>query len=110
MLQSLVVSLREGVEAALIVGIVLGYLRKTGRESVRRFVYWGVLGAAAASLRRLNTVVVTVNITYTPSGGPSRTRSVRRSSPRPDRRQSARRASGSARSRSITAAKISSTP
>jgi len=50
MFQSLVVSLREGVEAALIVGIVLGYLRKTGRESWGRFVYWGVLGAAAASL------------------------------------------------------------
>jgi high-affinity iron transporter len=50
MLQSLVVSLREGVEAALIVGIVLGYLRKTGRESASRFVYWGILGAAAASL------------------------------------------------------------
>jgi len=50
MFQSLVVSLREGVEAALIVGIVLGYLRKTGRESWNRFVYWGVLGAAAASL------------------------------------------------------------
>jgi high-affinity iron transporter len=50
MFQSLVVSLREGVEAALVVGIVLGYLRKTGRESANRFVYWGVLGAAAASL------------------------------------------------------------
>ena len=50
MFQSLVVSLREGVEAALIVGIVLGYLRKTGRVSWSRFVYLGVLGAAAASL------------------------------------------------------------
>ncbi len=50
MFQSLVVSLREGVEAALIVGIVLGYLRKTGRQSWSRFVYWGVVAAAAASL------------------------------------------------------------
>ena len=50
MFQSLIVSLREGVEAALIVGIVLGYLRKTGRECATRFVYWGVLAAAAASL------------------------------------------------------------
>ncbi len=48
--QSLVVSLREGVEAALIVGIVLGYLRKTGRQSWGRFVYWGLLAALAASL------------------------------------------------------------
>jgi high-affinity iron transporter len=50
MFQSLVVSLREGVEAGLIVGIVLGYLRKTGRESASRFVYWGVLAAVVASL------------------------------------------------------------
>jgi FTR1 family protein len=50
MFQSLVVSLREGVEAALIVGIVLGYLRKIGRESASRCVYWGVLAAVAASL------------------------------------------------------------
>lgn len=50
MFQSLVVSLREGVEAALIVGIVLGYLRNTRRESWSRFVYWGVLAAVVASL------------------------------------------------------------
>jgi len=62
MFQSLVVALREGVEAALIVGIVLGYLRKTGRESAGRFVYWGVLVAVVASLaaayfvHRLNVV------------------------------------------------------
>jgi len=50
MFQALVVSLREGVEAALIVGIVLGYLRKTGRESWNRFVYSGVLAAVVASV------------------------------------------------------------
>lgn len=50
MLQSLVITLREGVEAALVVGIVLGYLKKIGRQAWNRFVYWGLAGAVAASL------------------------------------------------------------
>ena len=50
MFQSLVITLREGVEAALIVGIVLGYLKQTGRESWDRIVAWGVFAAVLASL------------------------------------------------------------
>jgi high-affinity iron transporter len=50
MLQSLVITLREGVEAALIVGIVLGYLRKTRCRSWNRIVYGGLLVALLASL------------------------------------------------------------
>lgn len=50
MLQSLVITLREGVEAALIVGIVLGYLQKTGRRGWARYVYWGLSTAVLASL------------------------------------------------------------
>jgi FTR1 family protein len=49
MFDSLVITLREGVEAALIVGIVAGYLRKTGRSHLIRFVYWGLAIAVAAS-------------------------------------------------------------
>ncbi len=49
MFQSLVITLREGLEAALIVGIVLGYLRKAGRASWSRIVYWGVAVAVIAS-------------------------------------------------------------
>jgi len=45
MLQALIVTLREGVEAALIVGITLAYLTKIGRPELRRVVY-GALGAA----------------------------------------------------------------
>ncbi|HMK30347.1 MAG TPA: Fe-S-containing protein [Terriglobales bacterium] len=45
MLQALVVTLREGVEAALIVGIVLAYLAKVGRPDLKRYVY-AALGAA----------------------------------------------------------------
>lgn len=47
MLQAFIVTLREGVEAALIVGIVLAYLAKIGRPELRKPVYAG-LGAAFA--------------------------------------------------------------
>ncbi len=50
MLQSLVITLREGVEAALIVGIVLGYLRKVGRQAWNQIVYWALTAAILASL------------------------------------------------------------
>ncbi len=45
MLQAFIITLREGVEAALIVGIVLAYLAKIGRPDLRKAVY-GALGAA----------------------------------------------------------------
>jgi FTR1 family protein len=45
MFSALVVTLREGVEAALIVGITLVYLSKIGRPDLRRTVYYA-LGAA----------------------------------------------------------------
>ena len=50
MFQSVVITLREGVEAALILGIVLGYLKKTGRQAWSRYVWWGLAAAIAASL------------------------------------------------------------
>jgi FTR1 family protein len=50
MFQSLVITLREGVEAALILGIVLGYIKKTGRQAWSRYVWWGLGTAIAASL------------------------------------------------------------
>ncbi len=45
MLQAFIVTLREGVEAALIVGITLAYLAKIGRADLRKTVY-AALGAA----------------------------------------------------------------
>src|ERR1039458_6835738 len=45
MLQAFIITLREGVEAALIVGITLAYLAKIGRLELRKAVYAG-LGAA----------------------------------------------------------------
>src|ERR1700746_1651208 len=45
MLQAFMITLREGVEAALIVGITLAYLGKIGRHDLRKTVY-AALGAA----------------------------------------------------------------
>src|SRR5579862_1322579 len=45
MLQAFIITLREGVEAALIVGITLAYLGKIGRNDLRRSVF-SALGAA----------------------------------------------------------------
>ncbi len=44
------ITFREGLEAALIVGIVLGYLKKTGRLDQGHYVWAGVLAATLASL------------------------------------------------------------
>jgi len=49
MIESFVISLREGIEAALIVGIILGYLKKVGAETLAKPVYYGVgLGVLAS--------------------------------------------------------------
>ena len=49
MLSALLVALREGVEAALVVGIVLVYLDRTGRRALKRYVWAGVILACATS-------------------------------------------------------------
>lgn len=49
MAESLVITLREGIEAALVVGIILAYLRKTGRSALSRQVYAGLGLALLAS-------------------------------------------------------------
>ncbi len=46
----LVVTLREGIEAFLIVAIAAAYLRKTGRAALLPAVWWGVAAAAALSI------------------------------------------------------------
>ncbi|HYL93045.1 MAG TPA: FTR1 family protein, partial [Alphaproteobacteria bacterium] len=50
MFQALIVTLREGVEAALIVGITLVYLVKIGRSEMRKTVYAAVAAALAGSV------------------------------------------------------------
>jgi high-affinity iron transporter len=49
-ISALLVALREGVEAALVVGIVLVYLNRSGRRSLKGYAWAGVLLACAASL------------------------------------------------------------
>ena len=50
MLASFLIMLREGIEAALIVGIIASYLARTGRSAYLPAVWVGVLLAAALSL------------------------------------------------------------
>ncbi len=49
MLQALVITLREGFEAFLIVAISLAYLRQSGRSQLTSAVHWGLAAAAGAS-------------------------------------------------------------
>lgn len=50
MIATFVLALREGLEAALVVGIVLGYLKKTGQNEFRWAAWAGVLAAVACSV------------------------------------------------------------
>lgn len=50
MISSFLIALREGVEAALVVGIVLVYLDRSGRSRLARFVWTGVALACVLSL------------------------------------------------------------
>ena len=50
MLQAFIVTLREGVEAALIVGITLAYLAKIGRPELKKPVYAALISAFLGSI------------------------------------------------------------
>ena len=50
MLASFLLSLREGIEAALIIGIVLGALRKLNRSEMAPAVWYGALSAIGVSI------------------------------------------------------------
>jgi len=52
MIESFIITLREGVEAALIIGITLVYLAKIQRPELRKPVYAAI---AAATLASVNT-------------------------------------------------------
>ena len=47
--QAFVITLREGLEAFLIVAISLAYLRKRGRDELTKAVHWGIVAAIAGS-------------------------------------------------------------
>jgi high-affinity iron transporter len=50
MFQAFVITLREGLEAFLIVAISLAYLKKTGRANLLPAVHWGIATAIAVSI------------------------------------------------------------
>ncbi len=50
MLEAAVIGVREGLEAALVVGILLAYLRRIGNPRLSRYVFWGLLAAIGASI------------------------------------------------------------
>jgi high-affinity iron transporter len=60
MLQAFIITLREGVEAALIVGIVFAYLSKIGRHELKRTVFWA-LGAAVVTSIGVAIIVAHLN-------------------------------------------------
>jgi len=47
---SLLITFREGVEASLIVGILLGYLKKTGQTKYAKYAWAGVIAAVLVSV------------------------------------------------------------
>jgi len=50
MLEAMIVTLREGIEVALVIGVLLAYLRRTGRQAYSRYVLLGLGAAILASL------------------------------------------------------------
>jgi len=50
MLQAFVITLREGLEAFLIVAISLAYLKKTGRKTLVPAIHWGIAASIVLSV------------------------------------------------------------
>lgn len=45
-----IISLREGIEAALVIAIMLSYLRKTNQLNLKKYVLYGTIGAVLSSV------------------------------------------------------------
>ncbi|MHB1418514.1 MAG: Fe-S-containing protein [Bacillota bacterium] len=50
MFEALAITLREGIEAALVIGIILTYLNKTNQDKLKNSVFTGVILAVIASI------------------------------------------------------------
>lgn len=50
MIESFLITLREGIEAALIIGILLVVVQKSGRHNLKRPIFWGLGLAILASV------------------------------------------------------------
>ena len=62
MLSSLIITFRETLEAALVVGIILSYLLRIGQSKYNNIVYLGVISGIVASVigAKLGSEVSTV--------------------------------------------------
>ncbi len=49
MLASFLITFREALEAALIIGIIAAYVAKLGRKDLNRYIYAGIIGAVITS-------------------------------------------------------------
>ena len=68
-LPTFLVTLREGVEAALVVGIVLACLNKANQSQLNRWVYWGIAAGLAGS--GLVGVIIRLGVAQIQRGLPS---------------------------------------
>jgi high-affinity iron transporter len=50
MIAALLIAFREGLEASLIVGIVMGYLKRTGQTHKMKYAWFGVIAAVIVSI------------------------------------------------------------
>lgn len=50
MLASFLITFREALEAALIIGIIMAYAGKIGRKDINRYIYAGIIGGIIGSL------------------------------------------------------------
>ena len=58
-----VIALREGIEAALIVSILLAYLNQLGRQDLSRLIWWGAVIAITISAA-VGTIIFTVGAEF----------------------------------------------
>ncbi len=56
MFETLTITLREGIEAALVIGIILAYLGKTNKQALKKYVYAGIIMAVAGSIATAITI------------------------------------------------------
>ena len=49
-LPTFIITLREGVEAALVIGIVFAYLKKAGQTHLKNWIYFGISAGIALSI------------------------------------------------------------
>ena len=58
----LIVGLREGVEGALIIGIILAYLTKIGQKALQRYVFIGTGVALGGSIALAGVIIAVVRV------------------------------------------------